>query len=273
VTTVNELCSIIEQTWPAAGAESWDSIGLVVGHRRNTVTHVRLCVDVTPDVIADAHAAGADFLIAHHPLLLRGVTSIDEETYKGNSVALLIRHRIGLLTAHTNADVVSRGVSDSLARALELTDVEPIVAHPHSVGHSGIGRVGNLVTPTPLGVVARRIATILPATAAGVRVSGEYERLVSRVALCGGAGDSLLSEPQVRTADAYITSDLRHHPASEFREWAKSENGPALVDVSHWASEWVWLATAAHDLTERMPSVVFSVSDVRTDPWDFLVVQ
>jgi len=271
VITIGELSSVINDVWPEVGAEAWDSVGLVVGNRQDQISHVRMCVDVTPSVITDARDAGVDFLVAHHPLLLRGVTSLAEETYKGRCITDLIRSKIGLLTAHTNADVVADGVSDCLAQQLGLIDVSPIVAGV-AIG-TGVGRVGNLDEPIPLGVLARRVGNLMPATAQGIRVSGEFDQLVQRIALCGGAGDSLLGEPQVRNADVFITSDLRHHPASEFREWAKPEKGPALIDVSHWASEWVWLATAADQIAARIPALTVSVSDVRTDPWDFLVVQ
>ena len=271
MTTIGELCSVIEILWPESGAEGWDAVGLIVGNRHDQISHVRLCVDVTLDVIDDAREAGVDFLVAHHPLLLRGVTSVADETYKGRCVTELIRSGIGVLAAHTNADVVAGGVSDSLAQQLNLIDVSPIVAGL-TMG-TGIGRVGNLKDPIPLGVLARRLGNVVPATAQGIRVSGEFDQLVQRVALCGGAGDSLLGEPQVRDADVFITSDLRHHPVSEFREWARLDNGPALIDVSHWASEWVWLATAADQIAARIPALTVSVSDVRTDPWDFLVVQ
>jgi putative NIF3 family GTP cyclohydrolase 1 type 2 len=117
------------------------------------------------------------------------------------------------------------------------------------------------------------LVEILPATASGIRVSGEYDRPVSTVALCGGAGDSLLSEPAVLAADVYITSDLRHHPASESRENSRVGGGPALIDVSHWASEWLWLDTAAAELRAALPGVDVTVSDIRTDPWDFTIVQ
>jgi len=104
-------------------------------------------------------------------------------------------------------------------------------------------------------------------------VSGEFERVVSRVALCGGAGDSLLATTGVTGADVYITSDLRHHPAQEAREQSLVSSGPALIDISHWASEWLWLETAAAQLRVALPGVEVLVSDARTDPWDFVVLQ
>jgi putative NIF3 family GTP cyclohydrolase 1 type 2 len=77
----------------------------------------------------------------------------------------------------------------------------------------------------------------------------------------------------VRSADVFITSDLRHHPAQEAREQARITGGPALMDVSHWASEWLWLEVAAGQLKQQFPDIDVVVSDLRTDPWDFLVVQ
>ncbi|MEO6310487.1 MAG: Nif3-like dinuclear metal center hexameric protein, partial [Leifsonia sp.] len=109
-------------------------------------------------------------------------------------------------------------------------------------------------------------------TASGVRVAGDYSQSVEVVSLCGGAGDSLLAHPLVVGSDVYVTSDLRHHPASESREQAKVSGGPALVDVSHWASEWLWLDTAAAQLRAALPGVTVTVSDLRTDPWDFVVM-
>ena len=157
-----------------------------------------------------------------------------------------------------------RGWASSTAR--------PIVASPGNPSR-GIGRVGQLAEPTTLGSLARRLGELLPPTATGIRVSGDFDAPISTVALCGGAGDSLLSEPAVLGADVYITSDLRHHPASEARENARIAGGPALIDVSHWASEWLWLDTAAAELRAALPGVTVTVSELRTDPWDFAVVQ
>jgi putative NIF3 family GTP cyclohydrolase 1 type 2 len=133
--------------------------------------------------------------------------------------------------------------------------------------------VGTLGAPTTLGRLARQLGELLPPTASGIRVSGDFDAQVSTIALCGGAGDSLLNEPLVLGADVYITSDLRHHPASEARENARVGGGPALIDVSHWASEWLWLDTAAQEIRSALPDVRVTVSELRTDPWDFAVVQ
>ncbi len=262
---------VVERLWPLAGAESWDAPGLVSGDPAAPIQSVLLAVDAVADTVDEAIDLGVDLLLVHHPLLLRGVTSIAEDRYKGALLARLIRTDCALLAAHTNADVVSDGVSSVLAERLGVLDAVPITATADE--RTGIGRVGTLAEPTSLGLFARRIADILPSTAGGVRVAGDYNQRVQRVALCGGAGDSLLGTPAVAGADVYVTADLRHHPASEAREQARIGGGPALIDVSHWASEWLWLDTAAGQLAESLPGLAVTVSEVRTDPWDFAVVQ
>jgi dinuclear metal center YbgI/SA1388 family protein len=144
-------------------------------------------------------------------------------------------------------------------------------------GPTGIGRVGRLAEPTTLRGFAERVASALPATAQGVRFAGEPGAHVARVAVVGGSGDSLFDAVRSARVDAYLTADLRHHPASELRERAVFDAGPGrpsppyLVDVAHFASEWPWLRIAASDLTSALAAtgttVETRVSALRTDPW------
>jgi dinuclear metal center YbgI/SA1388 family protein len=138
----------------------------------------------------------------------------------------------------------------------------------------GVGRVGRLAAPTTLREFALLVAEALPATAQGVRVSGEPTCEVSRVAVCGGAGDTLLKAVRECGADVYVTADLRHHPVSEARE-EDGENPPYLVDVAHWASEWPWLAGVANRLEGALEKagspIEVHVSNRSTDPWTFRV--
>lgn len=269
VTTIADLVAATELLWPSAGAESWDSFGLVAGRPDWSVSRVLVAVDATQATVDEAIAGDYDLLLTHHPLLLRGVSSIAADTYKGSLVTDLILGQCGLLSAHTNADVVESGATSVLARHLLLEDVSVIA--PTSSETVGIGRVGTLPEPLALGELARAIADFIPSTASGVRVAGDWAQPVQRVALCSGAGDALLAHPDVRQADVYITSDLRHHPAQESREQAALVGGPALIDISHWASEWLWCEGAAASLASAIPGLVVDVSDLNTDPWNFVV--
>jgi dinuclear metal center YbgI/SA1388 family protein len=271
-TSVADVSAVVERLWPVEGAFDWDAVGLIAGDPDAPVESILLAVDAVLDTLDEAVASGASMLLVHHPLLLRGVTSVASDRYKGAALTRLIRANCALLAAHTNADVVETGTSAVFAQKLGLMDARPIVPSPTNPLRGG-GRVGTLPTPTTLGTLARALGDILPATASGIRVAGDFDRPVSTVALCGGAGDSYLAEPAVLAADVYITSDLRHHPVSEAVENARTAGGPALIDVSHWASEWLWLEVAAAELRQALPTVTVTVSELRTDPWDFTIVQ
>jgi dinuclear metal center YbgI/SA1388 family protein len=163
--------------------------------------------------------------------------------------------------------VLPRGRRDGVVRALR--DAHPyeepafdVVELAPEAGERGIGRLCELPEAEPLSVFAERLRG-LPATPGGVRIAGDPDRPVRRVAVCGGAGDSLLGTVRALGADVYVTADLRHHPASESLE----AGGPALVDVAHWASEWPWLARGAAELEAGLPGVQTRVSQFVTDPW------
>jgi dinuclear metal center YbgI/SA1388 family protein len=266
---LSDLRRVAEDLWPADTAQEWDRVGLVAGDDETPLRRVLLAVDAVHATIDEALQMGADGLLTHHPMLLRGIHSVATDTAKGALITSLIRGNCALIAAHTNADAPQGGVSDVLAQRIGLSGSVPI--EPSADPTSGIGRVGTLDTPETLRAFAERVASVLPATAGGVRVAGDEQRIISRVALCGGAGDSLLAHPLVQRADVYVTSDLRHHPAQESLEQTSISGGPALVDISHWAAESLWLEVAAAQLTERLPGVEFQVSRVRTDPWDFAV--
>jgi dinuclear metal center YbgI/SA1388 family protein len=266
--SLREVVQELDTLWPEAGGEEWDTPGLVVGSPDQDVSSIYLAVDATRAVVLEALEAGADLIVAHHPLLLRGVTTVAESTYKGAVIADLIRGGAALYAAHTNADVVPTGTSARLAELLGLLDQTTITASA-TPGH-GLGRVGRLASPMSLYELALAVGDILPHTAVGPVVAGDAETMISTVALCAGAGGSLLGHPSVLASDVYITSDVRHHPASEAREQALLSGGPALINISHFAAEWLWLENAAEELRSATGLPV-TVSDLSTDPWTFQV--
>lgn len=376
--TVGHIVNLLEGLYPPGTAEDWDKVGLVCGRRDAEVRTVLFAVDPVAEVVDQAIQLGADLLITHHPLLLRGVSSISADTYKGQLLHRLIEAKCALFTAHTNADSARPGVSDALARTLGLTDIEPLQPHraptlhklvtyvpveatqtvvdalaqagagalgnysrcawhvtgegtfipgatasphhgapgeqvvlaenrvemivpagqmaacvaalrthhpyqepayellptaPHTAD-TGLGRVGQLSAAVTLEDFARVVAKSLPYTVQGVRISGPPGARVHRVAVCGGAGDSLFDAVRASGADAYVTADLRHHPASEARETAGAGT-PYLVDVAHWASEWPWLHRCAEEMAAGLVGqglwVDYVVSMVRSDPWTFRI--
>ena len=368
VPLLSELVDLLHGWYPPATADSWDAVGLVSGDPGQDVTRVLFAVDPTLSVAREAAEWGAQLLVVHHPLFLKGVHGVARTTPKGRTLGVLQDAGCALLTAHTNADQAVGGVSEALATALGLTGLEPITAssnqrldklttyvpvadadrvrealaaagagvigdydsasfstpgegrfRPLAGAHPTIGEVGTLevvdetriecvlaraarprvvaallaahpydepaydvveladpgaaatgtgrigsVAETTLEAFAEQVAGALPVTAHGVRVAGDADRVVRRVAVCGGAGDFLLDTVRHTDADVYVTSDLRHHPASEFLE----QEGPALVDVAHWAAEWTWLPVVARTVAQTLGDTVEArVSTICTDPW------
>lgn len=272
--SLQDVVDIAEELWPSSLAESWDAVGLVAGRRSTPVEKVHFAVDPVRPVVEEACSAGADLLITHHPLLLRPVRSVEDGTFKGELVHRLIESGCGLLTAHTNGDSAVGGVNDVLAEIFGLEDAVPLKTAEDGLEEEGLGRIGTLAQGTTLGEFAATVFSTLPSVAGGVRVAGDRDAFIRRVALCGGAGDSLLEAARRAEADVFITADLRHHPASEARE-AVGEQRPYLIDVSHFASEWMWLPAAAHALdralADRGYDVEVAVSGINTDPWDFVI--
>ncbi|MFI7614998.1 Nif3-like dinuclear metal center hexameric protein [Nonomuraea terrae] len=261
--TLTDVIEVLEAAYPPSRAESWDAVGLVAGDPGLRVRRVLFAVDPVAVVAAEALEWGADLIVTHHPLYLRGTTSVAATTPKGRLVHTLIKNDIALYTAHTNADVANPGVSDALARAVGLVgDLVPLQPFPDDPWR-GLGRIGELPERTTLGEFAAQAADGLPRTPGGVRVAGDLSRPVSRVAVSGGAGDSLLATAAAAGVDVFLTADLRHHPASEFVE----SGGPALVDAAHWATEWPWLDSAASILRESGVTVETRVSAAVTDAW------
>ena len=260
-TTVGRLVEALEARYRPAWAEQWDRVGLVLGDPDAAVRRVLCVVDVVDETVAEAFEAGVDLIVAHHPLLLKGVSSVAPTTHKGRVVHRLIKGDIALFVAHTNADAARPGVSDALAGRLGLRDLRPL--SPHATDPElGIGRVGTLPESMSLRDFTAFAAGRLPATTWGVRAAGDPDRPVRTVAVCGGAGDSFLAEATAAGADAYLTADLRHHVAGEHL----ASGGPALLDAAHWATERPWCDDVAAWLRAEHPVEVL-VSDLDTDPW------
>ena len=363
-----DVIDVLDDAYPPHLAADWDSVGLVCGDPDDAVDSITIAVDATAEVVANVPERG--LLLAHHPLLLRGVDTIAASTAKGALLHRLIRGGSALFTAHTNADAASPGVSDALAQTLGLTVEGPLeparedrrldtwvvyvpvadadalrealfaagagqigdyshccwsvagtgqflplagasptigsvgsietlaeerieivapaalrgcvltamrAAHPYEEpafgvfpaaplpAAAGIGRICSIAAPEPLSAFVSRVGAALPPTAWGIRAAGDPDAVVSRIAVCGGAGDSLLDVVAEADVQAYVTADLRHHPADEHRR----ASDVALVDVAHWASEYPWCGQAAALLRNQFAeSVPVRVSSVRTDPWN-----
>jgi dinuclear metal center YbgI/SA1388 family protein len=169
--TVGDCVDVFDAAYDPAWAQEWDAVGLVAGAPSDEVHRVHFAVDPTPEVAAEAVAAGAQLLVTHHPLFLRGVHGVAETSAGGSVIATLIRARCALFTAHTNADVARPGVSDALAAVLGMRPTVPVAAlSPSSQPGTPLDK---LVVFVPL---ADRPRVLDALAAAGAGAIGDYDR-------------------------------------------------------------------------------------------------
>lgn len=153
MTTVGDIRSILDTAYPPALAESWDSVGLICGDPADEVHKVAFALDCTQAVAEEAVRLGAQMLVVHHPLLMRGVTSVAADTPKGKVIHTLIRGGVALFAAHTNADSARPGVNDRLAELVGIAPGRPIL--PKSGG--GVDKWGVHVPPADVDTVKKAL--------------------------------------------------------------------------------------------------------------------
>ncbi|WP_315582828.1 Nif3-like dinuclear metal center hexameric protein [Actinomyces viscosus] len=264
--SVGDVVALVESAAPPGLAASWDSNGLICGDPADPARSILLAVDPVAAVVDEAIDSGVDMIITHHPLYLRGTDHVAATDPKGRTIHRLIRAGIALLNAHTSLDAAHGGVADALAGRVGLTSTVPLEPDP-AAPDQGIGRIGVLPQPVSLRQLAADVAAALPDSAPGLLVGGDPDAVVERVAVSGGAGDSLLGRAREAGADVFLTADLRHHPASEHLEAGR----PYLLCGTHWATEWVGLEPLAQRLQDgarsQGASLSVQVSRIVTDPW------
>ena len=263
---LSNLLGTFESLWPLNGAEEWDRPGLTTGGANQSISKALLCVDVTLEVLSEAKLHGCELVISHHPLLLKGVNFLSEDQLKGELISFAVKNSIAIFSAHTNADIVVDGVSDVLAQHLGLTNTTPLISTGDGIGH---GRIGKLKKPQTLSAYAAFVGSCLPETHAPIRVAGDLTRMIETVAVVGGAGDSFIPAASQKGADLFVTSDLRHHVVLD--AVSDPTNPLALIDISHFAAESLWLKPTRSTLSKLIPEVSCIVSQISTDPWSMSV--
>lgn len=251
--TVADIMEIMEAIAPAHLARQWDNVGLQIGDPDWTVASVEVALDPTLEVMRNAARNGTDLLITHHPLIFRPLKRIDLRSGQGAVIEMAMTRRIAVFAAHTNLDAAIGGVNDILALRLGLVDVVPLAAgsargHCHDTAGEkgpGLGRVGRLPQPAALGDFARMVQDRLELDA--VKLSGDPQLQVQLAAVCSGSGSGLMKDFFAGDAQVYVSGDLNYHNAID-----AVAAGRGLIDVGHFASEFIMVDALAGRLRERL---------------------
>ncbi len=341
--TLRDVARHLETWAPPGTAQSYDNVGLQVGHPDKPVASALIGLDMTPALLDEAITLGVDVIITHHPLLFQPVKRLTSDGFASGLALRLAEAGIALYSIHTNLDAAPAGVSFALAEQLGLTEIQFLdtlsdslyklvtlapAALAHDIGEAlfeagaghakpsigtsahgaekgvrlevevprwrlsavvaalqathpgsyvaydvypvvqpynraGLGAIGTLPTPEPLSAFLQRIATRLDTPA--LRYTGQLDRTIKTVAVCGGAGRSLIRKAVAAGADAYVTSDLTYHT---FFDVLDTEGTPnmALIDAGHYETERITEALLKEYLTEHFPNVTWHQTKTRTSP-------
>lgn len=258
---VKEIAAAIEAFAPRSLQESYDNAGLQVGDPEMNVSAALICLDVTEDVVREAHDRECNLILSHHPLLFTGLKSITGKSEVERIVTYAIRNNIAIYAAHTNLDSAREGVSYEIAHMLGLRNLKVLEPNPADPA-TGLGIIGDIKT-TPKMEFLRKVKDEFAVKC--LRYSAQTGKLViKRVAVCGGAGASLIKEASAAGADAYVTGDIKYH---DFTTWGSEL---LLADIGHYESELCAEKILARIVRNAYPDFNVSVSQTQSNPVNFL---
>lgn len=259
--TVKDIAAAIEEFAPKRLQESYDNAGLQVGNPDMPVSAVLLCLDVTPEILDEARRRQCNMIVSHHPLLFSGLKHITGETPIERMVIKALAENIAIYAAHTNLDSAVEGVSYEIAHALKMKNIEVLEPKPGEPEY-GLGVIGDL-TPTPTLEFLRRVKELF--NVSPLRYSAKSPHIVIRkVAICGGAGASLIRNAICAGADVLLTGDLKYH------DYTGYGHRILLADIGHYESELGSRKIFSRIIREAYPDCVTYFAETETNPIAFM---
>ena len=241
------LIKELEKKYPLCMAESWDNSGFLAGRREKDVKKVYLALDATEQVIQDAKAVGADFLLTHHPMLFSPVKKVNTDDLIGRTLVELIQSDITYYAMHTNYDVVTMG--ELAADMLGFSDTEILeVTFEDEEKREGFGRTGKLPQPMTLRECGEYVKKVFDLDS--VKIFGNLEQKVVRAAVLPGSGKSMVDAALQTGAEVFISGDFGHHDGVD-----AVMKGLAVIDAGHYGLEHIFLAQMKEFLEKELPEL------------------
>lgn len=223
---VSDIVAVIEEFAPASIQEKWDNTGLQIGSPEQEVRGILLGFDCTPELVREAVDSGCDMVITHHPLLFGALRKVDPSDSVSMALIEAVKGGVAVYSAHTSADKVIAGVSGAMAVRLGLKDVE--VLDPDPGGGTGLGVTGSLPEPLPAQDALRLVKDAFGVPV--LKTSRPVSCMITKVAMCGGSGSSLIETARLAGAQLYICGDISYHHFF-------TREGFMIADVGHFESE------------------------------------
>lgn len=259
---IKDILSILESIAPPHLQESYDNAGLIVGDPEVPVTGVLFCLDSTEAVVNEAVEKGCNLVVAHHPIVFRGLKRLNGANYVERTVMLAIRQNVAIYAIHTNLDnVYHLGVNTKIAERLGLANTRILAPKPGQVD-IGAGLLGELPTPVSEIEFLQNAKKNLRTNC--VRHTALRGKTVRTVAVCGGSGSFLLPEALRAGADAFVTADFKYH------EFFDAEGKLVIADIGHFESEQFTIELLHDIVREKFPTFALHLTEVNTNPVFYL---
>ena len=248
---VEDVYGWVDEIAPFEKAESWDNVGLLSGSMENEVQAIYCALELNDEVLDAALQKGCNLIVTHHPILFGGRKNLCEDTAEGRLLCRLVRAHMNLIAAHTNYDVAVGGVNDCLAAVLGLSNVQCVDGDEEA-----ILRIGD-VEPMTAAAFAARVTERLGDV---VRVYGDRQKLVRRVALVGGAGGEYAQLALRAGADAYVTGEMRYHDSVSL-----AAEGLVTMQAGHDSTEQIAVKPLRNGLQMRANALQYNVKVYAND--------
>ena len=249
-----DVMDVMERIAPKRLAEEWDNPGLLVGSPDDEVRRILVCLDVREETVKRAAAEDFQMIVAHHPVIFRGLKKLRTDLPDGRLLGGLLHAGVAVFAAHTNLDAAEGGVNDVLAAriGLEAGTIAPL-GNAESLSES-LGRVGKLSEPMEARAFAAQVKKGLGAK--HVRFVSGGARSVKKVGLCSGSGAEFIERAALLGCDAFVTGDVRYHDAQK-----AAALGIHVVDAGHFATEQPVVEILAARLAEELKGKAEVVTD------------
>jgi dinuclear metal center YbgI/SA1388 family protein len=257
--TINNILSVLEAVAPPYLQESYDNAGLIVGDPEASVTGVLFCLDSTEAIVDEAVSLGCNLIVAHHPIVFRGLKRLNGSNYIERTVIKAVRENVAIYAIHTNLDNVHRqGVNAKIAEKIGLSDTRILAPKPGNDAGIGAGLLGRLSQPMSEEAFLDHVKNVMKTNC--IRHTALRGRPVSSVAVCGGSGSFLLADALRAGADAFVTADFKYH------EFFDAEGRLVIADIGHYESEQFTIELLCDIIREKFPTFALHLTKQNTNP-------
>lgn len=257
-----EITKLLEQLAPIKYAEKWDNVGLIIGNYDREIKTIMVALDATDSVVQQAIDNNAEMLITHHPMIFSPLKKITTSNFLGNKIIDLIKNDICYYAMHTNLDV--KFIADKSAQLLNLYNTKVLELCEDINENEGIGRVGFLKKAMNLQEFAYFVKDKFNVN--NVRVFGDNNSIISKVAVCTGSGKSFISNVLRENADIYVTGDIDYHTAID-----AMQQGLNIIDAGHFGTEHFIMAYIKEYLENNLNDKTIKIIEALETP-DFKVM-